>query len=378
MQARLPRRKTAMIARQFLFAIAFSISAMSQTASLSTSALNFGNQTLGTTSTVQTVTVTNNGTATLKFNGIGLYGVESADWAPLSNTCSGGVLAGHSCTVSAKFTPQAAGARSATIKLTDNAPNSPQPVALTGTGISPVVSFSVPNISFGVQAVNVSSAPQQVTLTNSGTGTLNISKIAASGDYAQTNNCSKSIAPNGSCTINVTFTPTAAWARTGTITVTSNTIGPPLFLSGMGSSGGNVTLSAQSLTFPTESHRQLQRAAEHYADEHRECPSPHHRDLCDRRLHGHQHLRNHLEYRRELQDQRHLHAYVEWKPKRRRNSELRGPAGSGCNPSLGNWPGADHHGCDQPKTVLAHAYADRTISCHHRRSFEHECDLVSR
>jgi hypothetical protein len=252
MQTRLPRRKTAMVARQFLFAIAFSISAMSQTANLSTSALNFGNQTLGTTSAIQSVTVTNTGTATLTFNGIGLYGVENADWAPLSNTCSGGVLAGHSCTVSAKFTPQAAGARSATIKITDNAPNSPQTVALTGTGISPVVSFSVPNISFGVQTVDVSSAPQQVTLTNSGTGNLLISKIAASGDYAQTNNCSKSIAPNGSCTINVTFTPTAAWARTGTVIVTSNTIGPPLFLSGMGSSGGNVTLSAQSLSFPTE------------------------------------------------------------------------------------------------------------------------------
>jgi hypothetical protein len=252
MQTGLFRHTSAILASQALFALGISISAMSQTASLSTSSLSFGNQTLGTTSAVQSVTVTNTGSVTLTFNGIGVFGVESGDWAPISNNCNGHLLAGDSCTVSAKFTPKATGARSATIKITNNAPNSPQSVALTGTGLAAVVDFSVPDLSFGVQTVGVSSAPQPVVLTNTGTATLSISGIVASGDYEQTNNCNSSIAPNASCTINVTFTPTVAWARMGTVTVTGNTIAPPLFLSGMGSSGGTVTVSEQTLTFSSQ------------------------------------------------------------------------------------------------------------------------------
>jgi hypothetical protein len=251
MQARPSRRATTLVACEVLLALVCSVSAKSQTASLSTNTLSFGDQPLGTTSAVQSVTVTNTGSVTLKFNGIGVYGVEAPDWAPISNNCNGSLQPGRSCNVSAKFTPQAAGARSATIKITDNAPNSPQPVAVTGTGVAPVASFSVPNISFGVQTVGVSSTPQAVTLTNSGTATLTISGIAANGDYTQSNNCPGSIAPNGSCTINVTFTPEVPWARMGTIVVTGNTVAPPLFLSGMGSSGGSVTTSAQSLAFAT-------------------------------------------------------------------------------------------------------------------------------
>ncbi len=252
MQARFLPHAAVAVACQTLFALAISVFAMGQTASLSTNTLSFGNQPLGTTSAVQSVTVTNTGSATLTFSGIGVYGVEAADWAPLSNTCSGGLKPGHSCSVSAKFTPQAAGARSATIKITDNAPNSPQQVALTGTGVAAVVSFSVPNLSFAVQTVGFSSSPQPVTLTNSGTANLTISSIVSKGDYTQSNNCPSSIAPNGSCTINVTFTPEVAWARMGTIIVTGNVIAPPLFLSGMGSSGGSVSSSAQSLAFASQ------------------------------------------------------------------------------------------------------------------------------
>ena len=252
MQARFLPHAAVAVACQIFLALAVTISAVGQTASLSTNTLSFGNQALGTTSAVQSVTVTNTGSATLTFNGIGVFGVEAADWAPISNNCSAGLKPGLSCTVSAKFTPQAAGARSATIKVTDNASNSPQQVALTGTGVAPVASFSVPDVSFGVQTVGFSTAPQAVTLTNTGTATLKVTNIAANGDYAQSNNCPSSIAPNANCTINVTFTPEAAWARMGTVIVTGNTIAPPLFLSGMGSSGGNVSSSTQSLTFASQ------------------------------------------------------------------------------------------------------------------------------
>ena len=69
-----------------------------------------------------------------------------------------------------------------------------------------------------------------VMLTNPGTGPLTINSIAASGDFAQTNNCPMSpttLPALGMCTINVTFTPTAGGARTGTLTFTDNARGSP-------------------------------------------------------------------------------------------------------------------------------------------------------
>ena len=71
------------------------------------------------------------------------------------------------------------------------------------------------------------SAAQTVTLKNTGTGTLTIASFTTTGDYAQTNTCGTSLAPGASCTIKVTFTPTAKGTRTGTLTVTSNAAGSP-------------------------------------------------------------------------------------------------------------------------------------------------------
>src|SRR5207245_9947012 len=86
----------------------------------------------------------------------------------------------------------------------------------------PSASIRPPSLTFASQNLGTTSAAQAVTLTNSGPGTLGITSIAASGDYAQTNNCGTSLAVNASCTINVTFTPTVAGTRTGTLTVTDN------------------------------------------------------------------------------------------------------------------------------------------------------------
>lgn len=237
---------------QSLLALAISISAASQTATLSTNSINFGNQTVNTSSTAQAVSVTNNGTATLNISSTSVAGAERLDFAPLSNKCGKTLGAGKSCNIWATFTPQAAGSRTATIQMVDNAPGSPQVVTLSGTGTAPVVSWSVPNLNFGSQVIGQNSSPQAVTLTNTGTGTLTINNIAASGDYSQTNNCTSPITPNGTCSVSVTFTPSGTWARMGTINVTSNAVAPPLFLSGMGSSGGNVSSSAQNLTFASQ------------------------------------------------------------------------------------------------------------------------------
>ncbi len=72
-------------------------------------------------------------------------------------------------------------------------------------------------------------------LTNSGSATLTISTIAATGEFAQSNNCGASLGTGLSCTINVTFKPTTVASKTGSITITNNATGSPHAISLTGS-----------------------------------------------------------------------------------------------------------------------------------------------
>src|SRR5439155_14529234 len=103
--------------------------------------------------------------------------------------------------------------------------------SLSGTGVAPGATLSPTSLTFASQNVGTTSAPQAATLSNSGSAPLSISSIAISGadsgDFAQTNNCSSSLAAGAKCTISVTFRPTATGTRTGTLTVTDNASGSP-------------------------------------------------------------------------------------------------------------------------------------------------------
>src|SRR2546428_295507 len=77
------------------------------------------------------------------------------------------------------------------------------------------------------QALNTDSAPQAVTVTNTGTQSAALTSIGTSGDFSQTNTCTASLAAGAACTINVTFRPTAPGTRTGAITITSNASNSP-------------------------------------------------------------------------------------------------------------------------------------------------------
>jgi hypothetical protein len=110
------------------------------TVSVTPSSLTFGPQAVSTTSAPLSVTVMNTGTAAVNFTGFTTSGQDAEDFGvSLPNTsggCSptGTLAAGASCTINVLFTPQAAGARTATLLVADNATGSPQMVALSGTG----------------------------------------------------------------------------------------------------------------------------------------------------------------------------------------------------------------------------------------------------
>jgi streptogramin lyase len=238
-------------------------------ASLLTTSIAFGKQALATTSAPQTVTLTNTGAVALNVTNISASGDFSQ-----TNNCVGSVAAGGSCTINLTFTPTAVGSLAGTLTITDNSiglAGSTQTVTLSGTGFEPVVHWpgpillpprppsrpvplqpirglpptppvtepiSVPapmpapatglapsSLTFSAQIVGTRSSAQTVTLANTGNGTLTLTAIATSANFGQTNNCGGSVPARGSCTINVTFSPTATGSLAGTLTITDNSKG---------------------------------------------------------------------------------------------------------------------------------------------------------
>jgi hypothetical protein len=218
---------------------------------LSETNMTFAAQNIGTTSVAQTVTLTNTGEAPLEITGSG----ASGDFAQ-SNNCPSTLNPGAMCTITVTFTPTAPGNRYGAVTITDSAANSPQTIVVSGTGSpGPAISLSATNITFPGQSLGTTSSPQPITLGSIGTAPLSITKIATSGDFAETNNCAPTLAPSASCVINVTFSPTAAGTRTGALTITDNAPGNPqtVTLTGAGLGAPNVGLSSASLTFVGQS-----------------------------------------------------------------------------------------------------------------------------
>jgi hypothetical protein len=101
---------------------------------LSTASLTFGNQNLNVASVSMPVTLTNSGTGTLTGVAVSITGTNSADFTQ-TNNCPASLPANNFCTVNVTFTPSISGAESASLQFVDNAANTPQLVALSGSGV---------------------------------------------------------------------------------------------------------------------------------------------------------------------------------------------------------------------------------------------------
>jgi len=102
-------------------------------ASLSPTRLSFENQAVDMISPPQVVTLRNTGSATLSIASISFTGADAADFAE-SDTCGSPVAAGGNCTIAILFTPSAAGTRTGSLSIGDNASGSSQSASLSGTG----------------------------------------------------------------------------------------------------------------------------------------------------------------------------------------------------------------------------------------------------
>jgi Cep192 domain 4 len=194
--------------------------------SLSASALNFKKVGIGRTSAPQTVTLTNVGNATLNISSI----TASGDFHISNNTCGATVAAGANCAVSVTFTPTKKGARKGTLSFNDNAPGSPQTVALSGTGQSVVVSPT--SLNSGTVTVGNTSSEQIVTVTNLNSITVTFTGFGfagtAAGDYLiSSNTCGATIAGGASCSVGVEFKPITTGKRAAKLNVKNNGGGSP-------------------------------------------------------------------------------------------------------------------------------------------------------
>jgi Abnormal spindle-like microcephaly-assoc'd, ASPM-SPD-2-Hydin len=151
----------------------------------------------------------------------------------------------------------ALGTSTATITGTSGSLTATTTVSLTVTsgGGGPTVTVSPTSLAWGNVVVGVTSAAKSVTLTNTGSTTLNISSIATSGDFAQaasTKPCGSTLAAGKNCIIKVTFTPTQVGTRTGTLTITDNSPSSPQTVSLSGTGAPQATLTPASKTYPAQ------------------------------------------------------------------------------------------------------------------------------
>ncbi|MBZ5665716.1 MAG: choice-of-anchor D domain-containing protein [Acidobacteriia bacterium] len=218
------------------------------TATVTPSSLSFGNQTLGTTSAAQSVVITNTGANPITVSAV----TPTTDFAETDNCTTTPVPVEGSCTINVTFSPTVGGTRNGTLTISDNAQGNPHIVTLSGTGLAGVANLSTASLNFTALTVGTTSTAQTITVTNSGNGALAVGSIQATGDFAQTNNCTTVAANGGTCAIHVTFTATSSGTRTGTIALTDSAANSPQSVSltgsgidfGMPTSGGSSTIKA--------------------------------------------------------------------------------------------------------------------------------------
>jgi len=217
------------------------------------STLVFAAQLVGNTSSAQNAIISNTGAVDVQITGI----TATGDFAQETNACVGTLAVGASCTIPVTFTPTATGTRTGQLQIQTNVFVDPRIISLTGTGVatSPVATLTPTSIDFGSQALGVASAPQTVTLTNTGNDTLTINGVGfvISGPFAFTGStCGATLAASATCTVEVTFTPTELGAVSGSLSLNSDSPGAPPSVS---LAGEGLNLTSQTITFGAQASR---------------------------------------------------------------------------------------------------------------------------
>ena len=205
-------------------------------------------------SVTKTVTVTNNGEQPLVVDHAYVAGIDASSFTVSNSTCDGQtVSAGATCTIAVTFDPSTTGPTSASLNLADNAKIIGfQNIPLSGTGTAGKAAVSPASLAFNTVTAG-SPVTKSVTVTNGGDAPLDITPqiTGATADYTIASSTCAHLAAGASCTISVTFNPTAIGSRTAALLI-PNDVGTTtqVPLSGTGT-GSTFVVSPNPVTFGT-------------------------------------------------------------------------------------------------------------------------------
>lgn len=235
-------------------AVLLSGTGIDQEVTVSPASLNFGNQDVdeGATGTLA-ITITNDGTNTLNFTGAGVA-LTGSDFAITSDSGESTLAPGASRTLDIIFDPASTGAKSGTLTVTTDDTDEPSVgVSLAGMGVDQEIDATPATLSFGSRDTDAGvSLAQSVTITNTGSNTLSFTgaQIAISGgDFAiDSDSGEASLAPNASRTVGITFDPSTAGAKSGTLTITTDDTDEPTVTIDLDGTGIDQEVSIAPLT----------------------------------------------------------------------------------------------------------------------------------
>ncbi len=217
------------------------------TATLSPAALTFPDQAAQTASTPQTVTLSNTGTHPLTVTSVSIQG----DFNETDNCASVSLGNGKACSFQVVFDPSAAGPRQGSLTIYANVSGGQLVLPLSGTGLPPgKVVLTPSSLAFAATTVNSTSAPQSITVANTGSSSVTLSGESISGDFAiDASTCQSTLPPQTACDLRIVFKPATSGLRAGELIVTSSSGKFTAALSGTGQTAPTDALSPASLTF---------------------------------------------------------------------------------------------------------------------------------
>ena len=191
----------------------------------SPSSLSFGNLQVGTQTSTQLFTLSNKGNVAASLTLTPPVGYSQ------TNNCGPSLMAGGSCTVSVTFSPPVAQAYNSTFGV--SADGNTASVSLSGNGAEQSDSLSTVQLNFPNTDSGSTSSAETVTITNSGVIPLSVSTPQVQGHFSATTNCTPTLAPGASCSVNTVFKPTGG-TETGTLTIPTGVGNQTISLSGYG------------------------------------------------------------------------------------------------------------------------------------------------
>ncbi len=215
----------------------------------SPASLTFAAENINTSSAPQTLMLVNTGGVAATLGSPSVTG----QFTLAGTTCAATLAPGATCTVSVEFLPQSGGQQSGKLSIAGSSSGVSLVAAASLTGTADTLGLSPGSVVFATPMVIGSTAsPLGVALENLGNTPISLAALSITGDFAiQSTSCGGTLGASTSCIAYITFTPTAAGPRTGTLTLSNGTETHAAQLSGTGLNPATDALAPGALVFPS-------------------------------------------------------------------------------------------------------------------------------